>query len=138
MTEPAPAELLNEDELLFRQVNPNWLRDGSITSQAFKPMASDHGQVSVDRGSLTTPAAAHEFFTGVLGFSSAGTWALSVGEVRGNPVPLCAFGSPETETLANPSHGHIEFRDLPRRDVEAKAKSLRAAATSRGRQHPRG
>ncbi len=55
--------ITDADELLFRQVNPNWIREGRVSSQAFRPMPKDEGLLSVDRGSMTTPEASFRLLT---------------------------------------------------------------------------
>ena len=80
MTTSASTPLSDDEELLFRQVHPSFVRDGRPSSQAFRPTAKDEGKLSVARGSLTTPAGAFEVHTTGLGLPSAGTWAVTVGE----------------------------------------------------------
>jgi hypothetical protein len=76
-----PQEPLSDDtELLFRQVNPGFVRDGRIGSQAFRPTPKDQRMLSVARGALTTAEAAFVRHTECLKLSSAGTWAVTVGE----------------------------------------------------------
>ena len=41
---------MTPDTLLFRQVNPGWIREGRVTSQAFKPTAKDEKKLSVYDG----------------------------------------------------------------------------------------
>lgn len=45
-TDPVP--LSDAGELLHRQVHPNWIRDGRITSQAFRPTKKDDNKLSID------------------------------------------------------------------------------------------
>jgi hypothetical protein len=85
--------LPDDEELLFRQVHPNFVRDGRPSSQAFRPTPKDEGKLSVACESLTTAAAAYELFTAGLGLASAGTWGVAIGECREQGLKAFA-GSP--------------------------------------------
>lgn len=133
----SPVDVLtDDDELLFRQVHPNWMKGDEPSSQAFKPTSKDAGRLSVARGSMTTAEAAFDLHTGAMGLVSAGTWAVNVGEVSRDPVSLSALGDAVFEPVPDPAHALIDFGGLARREVEIKAKLLLAAARSRGRLHP--
>ena len=127
----AGEQLDDPDELLFRQVHPGWVDEGVPSSQAFAPTKKDEGKLSVDRGSLTTAQKAYEHHTTVRNLSSAGTWAVTVGEARG--ADLGSFGEPVPDDVA---HGFIDFRSLTRKVSERRAKLLLAHAVARGRIHP--
>jgi hypothetical protein len=132
-----PERLTDETELLFRQVHPNWLKDGQPSSQAFKPTPKDEGKLSTARGTKTTAEDAFLHHTDKLGLQSAGTWAVTVEEIGANPVPLAAYGDPVTDPVPDPAHAFIEYPD-DRKRIETKAKILRAKAGGRGRLHPNG
>lgn len=133
--EPGVERLTDEAELLYRQVHPNWLTDGQPSSQAFKPTAKDDGKLSTARSTLTTPEGAYLHHTDALKLRSAGTWAVTVGEVEAEPVPLAAYGDPVDEPIPDPAHAYIEYAN-DRKAIETKAKLLRAKARERGRLHP--
>jgi hypothetical protein len=130
--------LADEDELLFRQVHPSFVRDGRPSSQAFRPTSKDEGKLSVARGALTTAAAAFQHYTERLGLPSAGTWGVTVGECRGQGLP--ALADPLTAppaTVADPAHAVIDFTTVQSRNqVEAKGARLARKAVERGRLHP--
>lgn len=132
-----PLILTDSDELLFRQVHPAWVRDGRPSSQAFRPTAKDNSRLSVARGALTTAQAAYEHHTTRLGFQSAGTWAVAVGECRGLSLPVEA--DPITEASGqppDPAHAVIQFLGLSKAQVEAKGAKLARFASARGRLYP--
>lgn len=132
-----PTVLGDDDELLYRQVHPNFVVDGRPSSQAFRPTAKDAGKLSVSRGSLTTPPAAYEHHTQALGLASAGTWAISVGECR--QEALAAHADPlmsPPDPVANPAHAVVDFTPYSRGQSEAKGMRLARKATERGRLHP--
>jgi Protein of unknown function (DUF3987) len=117
--------LSDEPELLFRQVNPGFVRDGRVGSQAFRPTPKDHRMLSVARSAVTTAEAAFIHHTECLKLSSAGTWAVTVGECSelGLPVPPSATR-----------------RGLCRRQERgsARAKTLRSDRTAEPRSDVRG
>ena len=117
---------MNDDTLLYRQVNPIWIRNGEISSQTFRPTRKDAGLLSVYDGDQITAQGAWQHFTDNLGFASAGVIAVSVAEceeqqllVRPDPVPF-------------PEHAVIDFTGLSRSQVERKADRLKTAAIVRG------
>ena len=138
MTAATTAMPLSDDEeLLFRQVHPRFVRDGRPSSQAFRPTPKDLSKLSVARGSLTTPAAAYELYTAGLGLPSAGTWATTVGECREQalnvlPDPL----SSPPEKVADPAHALVDFTPHSKSQAEAKGARLARKAVDRGRLHP--
>jgi hypothetical protein len=125
--EPAERRLDNPDESLYRQVHPQWIDDGEPSSQAFKPTRKDEGMLSIALGSKTTAEKAFLHHTQVLELASGGTWAVTVGEVAA--VELSSFEQPLEDS---PAHGFIDFRDIGRKAVEAKARLLLARARDRG------
>ncbi len=136
MTDLTP---LNDDnELLLRQVHPSFVREGRLSSQAFRPTPKDQRKLSVSRGALTTPSEAHRFFTQILHLLSAGSWAVTVGEAKSNELPAIAEpvdASPER--TADPAHAFIDFRGVSSKNkAEAKGALLSRAASERGRLHP--
>lgn len=132
-----PDSLADDDEVLFRQMHPSFVRDGRPSSQAFRPTAKDEGRLSVARGSLTTAAAAFQHYTQRLCLASAGTWGVTVGECREQGLPAIAdpLAAPP-ETVADPAHAVIDFTAHSRSQTEAKGTRLARKAFERGRLHP--
>lgn len=125
--ETVERRLNQPDELLYRQVHPQWLVDGEPSSQAFKPTRKDQGMLSVGLGSKTTPEKAFLHHIQTLRLSSGGTWAVTVGEVAA--VELTSYEQPLERS---PAHGFIDFRGLGRGATESRAKLLLAKARDRG------
>lgn len=125
--EMAEGRLDHPGEVLYRQVHPLWIADGEPSSQAFKPTKKDEGMLSIAVGSKTTAEKAFLHHTQGLKLASAGTWAVTVGEVAA--VELSSFDQPRE---SSPAHGFIDFRALARRAMESKAKLLVAKARERG------
>ncbi len=133
----AIVPLSDDEELLFRQVHPSFVRDGRPSSQAFRPTAKDAGKLSVARGSLTTPEGAFKLHTEGLRLQSAGTWAVSVGECREEglnvlPDPLTS----PPEKIADPAHALVDFAPHPKNQVEARGARLARKAVERRRMYP--
>lgn len=123
--------LTGQDEVLYRQVHPSWLDDGVPTSQAFTPTPKDKGELSIARGSLTTPEGAYKHYTTVLELASAGTWAVTVGEAT--DAQLESLSDP----LHNdPAHGFVDFRGLSKNEAKRRGMRLAASARARGRLYP--
>lgn len=64
--------------LLFRQVNPSWMKLGRVTSQAFKPTPKDRGRLSAYDGDRMTAEKAWRHYTMELGYRSVGVLAVTV------------------------------------------------------------
>lgn len=117
---------MNDATLLLRQVNPSWVQQGRVTSQAFKPTPKDHLRLSVYDGDLITAEASWRHFTEVLGHASVGALAVNMQECKDQQ--LTARSDPEPF----PEHAVIDFRGLSTNQIEKKSKRLNAAAASRG------
>ena len=71
----------DEDELLLRQVHPNFIIESRITSQAFLPTEKDDKKLSVNRSSMISAHEAFDLHTQQKKLQSVGVWGISVGEV---------------------------------------------------------
>ena len=132
MTRP-PLE--DNEEVLFRQIHPNFY-DGSYPgSPQFAPTAKDEGRLSVDRSSNTTAEASHALFTGN-GFSSAAVYGVSVGEFGAEKLPCHPDPLEAQDGLAaNPAHAYADFSAATASDSRKIAKRLRNVAVKRGCLH---
>ena len=120
---------MTDATLLFRQVNPAWIQQGHVTSQAFKPTPKDKDQLSVYDGGLISAERSWKHFTNVLHFLSAGVLVVSVQECKGQDLPVIS------DPVPYPEHVAINFSGLSNSVRERKAKILRAAAVTRGWQY---
>jgi hypothetical protein len=118
------------DTLLLRQINPNFLQQGQVTSQAFKPSPKDKDLLSAYDGDMISAEKAWEHFTGTLRFPSVGVMAVSVAECN-----LCELSARPNPDLF-PEHAVIDFTGFTRNQIEKKAKQLKAAAVTRGWRYP--
>ncbi len=117
------------DTLMHRQINPSpqWIQNGVPSSLAFRPSSKDGDCLSVDNGNIHTAQQAYLCFTSQ-GYSSAGTWSLTVGECHAAGVSVHA-----SPVLSNQAHCCIDFAGKGAKSV---AKKLKRKAVARGRQYP--
>jgi len=112
--------------LLLRQIHPNFVQQGRVTSQAFRPTKKDEGKLSVDNGDRIKPMAAWERFTNDTENASAGVMAVTHDECSLHELPLLEDGIPYAE------HCHIDFSSFEKTEIERKAKRLSKLAQARG------
>ena len=115
--------------LLFRQVNPSWIKNGRITSQVFKPTPKDAGCLSMYDGDQITAEASWRHYTIELKYQSVGVVAVTVCECKEHD--LCVKHDPEPF----PEHVVIKFIGYSKSQIERKAKRLKEAAERRGWQY---
>lgn len=117
---------MNDDTLLLRQVNLNWIQQGRVTSQMFRPTPKDAKRLSVYNGDLIDAVKAWRHFTNVLRFASIGVLAVTVDECK--KLDLTARPDPELF----PAHAIVDFSGLAENQIKTKAKRLTRSAESRG------
>ncbi len=128
--------LEDSDEVLLRQIHPNFYDDNHPASPQFAPTPKDQGKLSVDRSAITTAGAAHVLFIGN-GFASAAVYGVSVGEFGAERLPCHADPLKAEGTLAaNPAHAYADFSAATVNESKKIAKRLRNIAVKRGRLHP--
>lgn len=126
----------NADEIMLRQVHPLLCQAGAVASSVFMPTEDDRGQLSVDRGSLTTAKASFDLYR-ENGRQSAAVYGVSVGEFTAEGIPCQSDPLPATETLkANPAHAYADYNGIGTNQRRKKAQRLRTAALRRGLLHP--
>ena len=133
--------IVDASEFALRQVHPNFVKKGRLTSEAFQPTRKDAGLLSVGRSSMRTPANCYERHIAA-GWKSMGVLAVTVGECAKAELevlhaPLDA-ADPE-DGITDEAHAVIDFRKLPSRGaIEKMATLLRDVAKARGYLHPLG
>jgi hypothetical protein len=130
------TKLTNNEELLYGQIHPNLL-DGDVpASTNFCPKASDNSELSLDRSSITSAAAAFELFNSN-GYSSAAVYALTVSEFGEEQIPCREDGIVATATTkANPAHAIADYSSHTNNQQKKTAKRLKRKAVARGKLHP--
>lgn len=119
----------DKEENLHRQVNPSWVHEGRVSSQAFRPTPKDNGRLSVDRASICSAQESFERFVANK-WSSTGVWAVTVGETI--DAGLKAYPDRDPPGQSNPAHAYVHFSDLPKNQVKKKAQVLAGHAHQRG------
>jgi hypothetical protein len=130
------SELLtDQDELLFRQIHPVFLKDG-LASSPFMPNSNDKNQLSVDRSALTDAQSAYALYTSS-GRQSKAVYGVSVGEFQEERLPCASepIKGSETET-ANPAHAYADYSAHSSGQQKIIAKRLRIKAVARGQLYP--
>ena len=115
---------MNSGTLLLRQINPFWLQNGRVTSQAFRPTPKDEKLLSVYDGDLISPQNAWQHFT-ASGYPSVGVMAVTVGECLQLDLPSRSDSRPFAE------HAVIDYSAFGTSLIEKKAKLLRVKAEQR-------
>ncbi|RRD57900.1 hypothetical protein [Vandammella animalimorsus] len=123
---------MNDQTLFFRQVNPNFLVEGVLTSQAFTPFPKDQGGLSVYDGDQVSPQEAYRHYTEEQHLLSAGVWGVSGEEVKSLDLSYCA-----DPVEGNSAHALIEFGQRTNKECRKLAKRLVEYALSRGRLYPK-
>lgn len=138
-TEVGPGEevLTERDELLWRNAHPDWVVDGELTSQAFRPTPKDQKKLSSAREAKVSAEANFKEFTEELGFESVGVWAVSVGEVQDQALrSVYDEHSPSTPTPCLKGHTSLDFTSASNNQARRIGGRLRDRAEYRGIRHP--
>ena len=117
---------MTHETLLLRQVHPNWIREGRITSQVFSPTPKDKKRLSVYDGDKMTPEEAYDHYTQQSGFSSLGIMGVTAAECQKEDLPVVP------EPAVFPEHVVIDFSTCTNAEIKRKAKRLTQAARIRG------
>jgi hypothetical protein len=113
--------------LLHRQVNPSWIQNGRMTSQAFSPTPKDSSLLSVYDGSMISADASFHHFTAIQKLSSAGTVSVDITEVINVGLSWRLDPAPFLE------HAVIDFSLIETAaKIKAKAQTLAELARTRG------
>ena len=117
---------MTPETLLLRQINPSWVQNNRVTSQAFRPTPKDQSLLSVYNGDLIEAEAAWRHFTIELERKSIGLYAVSFAECAALDLPA----RPDIEQF--PEHAVIDFTGIGSSAADKKSKALRSQAESRG------
>lgn len=118
---------MDGDTLLLRQVNPAFVQNGVVSSQAFRPTPKDDDLLSVYDGDMMSAQDSFDHFSQNPLCRSVGVVAVSVAEcasldltARPDPAPF-------------PEHAVIDFSTVGSKGaIERKARELRAMSAQRG------
>jgi len=116
--------------ILLRQVHPNFVFNGQLTSQAFFPFPKDNGKLSVYDGDQISAKDAYLHYVKVLCHQSCGVWGVEQLEV--SEVGLISHAD---ALIDFPSHAVIDFANATEKECRKLAKKLRTLAAARGCLH---
>lgn len=114
---------------LLRQINPFFIQNGRVTSQAFRPTPKDGLHLSTYDGDQMTAAESWIHFTSQENCRSCGVMAVTNAECLGQDLTVVPDGLPF------PEHVSVDFSAFQKSDVEKKAKVLSRLAQDRGWLH---
>jgi hypothetical protein len=117
---------MKDQTLLLRQIHPNFLQNGRVSSQAFRPTPKDEQRLSVYDGDRIDPEPAYQHYTETLCFQSSGVMAVTVSECGALALPVASDPMP-----LFPEHVVIDFSAYSKKATEKKAKQLKAMAEVR-------
>lgn len=116
---------MNDTTLMLRQIHPSFIKQGQITSQAFRPTTKDDKMLSVYDNDMISAEKAYEHYTKKLLKSSAGVMAVNVKECNDLSLPVVSDPEPF------PEHALIDFSEYSYPQSEKLAKQLRQKAVER-------
>lgn len=120
---------MNGETLLNRAVNPGWVQEEFVSTQAFKPTAKDGDKLSAFDNDLLNAEAAYDYYTEDLGNEAAGIIAVNVDECE--KQSLSAYSDP-TGGVPHEAHASIDFSGHGGSKRKRIAGNLRDAAKERG------
>lgn len=138
--ELAAGEVLVQasDELLWRQVHPDWVTDDGVpTSQAFKPAQADVNKPSVARSQRQTAEDAYRWHTESAQLKSRGTWGVTAGECTAASLRVIDDSNAENAPAhRSPAHAYLDFRPHSKSERKIASASLLSSALRRGQVYP--
>jgi hypothetical protein len=117
---------MNPTTQLLRQINPAFVQEDRVTSQAFRPTPKDENHLSVYNGDQISAQAAWEHFVSNPVCNSVGVMAVTFDECQKHSLPVYADG------IGYKEHCTIDFSEFKEKDIKKKAKVLSAYASARG------
>ncbi|MDD2724199.1 MAG: hypothetical protein PHH59_09300 [Methylovulum sp.] len=117
---------MNAETLLLRQINPSFIQNGRVTSQAFRPTPKDENKLSVYDGDQISPENSWIHFTSNPQCRSDGVMAISHEQCDEQSIPVIPDGIPF------PEHAYLNFSNMSKGEIERKAKALVSKAKERG------
>ena len=113
---------MRPDTTLYRQIPNPWIKNGTITTQAFKPTTKDENKLSLAHGGMITAQESMDRHRKD-GFKSDGVASLLVAEFQEVDIEPVLDGKPYRDHVSAPFDPN-----WPRKTVENKAKALKAKA----------
>lgn len=141
MTAPAPARLDDQDEVLYRQVHPDFAKGEVVSKTAFLPTKAEDLMLSTLRGHVG-PESAYDRWRAQKG-ETVGSYGITVAEVDGTQIKdansddVFALYAVDDAATQGDDHASVVFTTLPSKGKrEQAARKLRDHAVARGCLHP--
>ena len=116
---------MNSHTLLWRQIHPNFVREGEVSTQAFRP-SNGKDLMSFHDGDQISAEAAWRRHTNDYGLQSIGVLSATVQECEGEYVDVNLDGNPD------PEHVSVSFERKSKGERKTISKHLRDFALTRG------
>ncbi len=110
--------------ILLRQVVSDWIVDGRLSSQAFRPFSGD--RLSTYDGDMISPEETYRHYTEVLCNKSAGVFGITCNEVEGQNLGIIEDRVPYRE------HISVNFQGVGSGGRRSKSRKLASCAEYRG------
>lgn len=114
---------MNKETVLYRQVNPDWVKGDGVTSQVFRPSPKDENKVSTYNGEKFSPEEAYNHY--VRNYKSDGVLGIKICECEDEEL------SCDEDNHQFDGHVSIDYSGFSRGEIERKAKKLRDKAWGR-------
>ncbi|WP_145012428.1 hypothetical protein [Pseudomonas oryzihabitans] len=126
------TKLVDNSEVLLRQIHPDFFVDGVPARNRFMPYRGDENRMSVDRSSMVSPQDSHLNYTAG-GKKSAAVFGITVGEFQAEQIS-CEEDPvlPSSEGAGNAAHAIADYSLHSQREQEKVATRLRRIAQARG------
>lgn len=124
------------EEVLFRQIHPNWIDDGVPASIGFVPSEKDQDKLSVDRSSITDAESSHALYTSQ-GYKSDAVYGVAVGEFEEQGINC--FSDPikgNDNTIENLAHAYADYSAHTPSQQKKRAQLIKRKALARGQLYP--
>lgn len=134
---PGEEILTDPNQLLLRNIHPDWVVNGKVTSQAFRPTPKDERKLSTTSSSKVSAEDSFREYTEDFELASAGVWGVSVGEAA--DLSIRAIYDEHSPSIPKPcltGHTSLDFAQISNNKAKRLGGRLRDRAEDRGRQHP--
>jgi hypothetical protein len=134
--------ITNLDELLLRQIHPNYLVNNIPSSDRFRPSKLDENKLSVDRESVHDAQASHALYTSG-GKKSAAIFGVSLPEFNAESIQCIEDPTPAVPAVgttparpANPAHSLADYSQFDEGQQKILSRRLQGLAITRGKLFP--
>lgn len=141
MTAPAPERLVDQAEVLYRQVHPDHAPGGVVSKTAFLPTKAEEFMLSTLRGHVG-PEMAYDRWR-AKERDTVGSYGVTIAEIDGTQVKddkseqVYTLHAVDDAVTQGEDHASVVFTEIPSRGKrEQAARKLRDHAVARGCLHP--